>query len=174
MEDEIPRNGGLWPEYAHTMFLCVDSFYEGIAAGHLYCYCFPESLHFNGIDHLLTILDGITECTGLVRSDHAPRSLYPNKQNKMIYRSECPWLSAEPQPNHRKPAYEFGALQPKRGKLACFYLRIYAKQHASMQGVLAQAGIKNEPVCFRSALELMRMLREALKEADELEEHEYV
>lgn len=25
-EDAIPRNGGQWPEYAHTLKICVDSF----------------------------------------------------------------------------------------------------------------------------------------------------
>ena len=55
MEDNLPRNGGLWPEYAHTMFLCVDSFCDGLAVGHLHSYCFSQAIQFNSIDQVLSI-----------------------------------------------------------------------------------------------------------------------
>lgn len=38
-ENAIPRNGGRWPEYCHTMLLRVDGFENELARGRLYSFC---------------------------------------------------------------------------------------------------------------------------------------
>ena len=37
-EDTIPRNGGVWPEYAGTMLVCVDGKGRGLIFGRLHNY----------------------------------------------------------------------------------------------------------------------------------------
>lgn len=59
------------------------------------------------------------------------------------------------------PAFNPDTLWVKEGKLASYFIRVLARQHSSMQGVINRAG--KEDVCvFRSEMELLRLIRDDL------------
>ena len=162
-EDEIPRSGGRWPEYAHTLIVCVDHFENGLAQGRIYSYCLPEERPFRSLDQMLFTLEDLINKCGLAQSWNGPRSLTAGKKKRKQADA------AEPEaPEKSGPSWAFQDLRPARGKLASFYLRVYSRQHASMQGVLAPAEQKGAPMAFRSALELVRALQGALEERSQL------
>ena len=62
------------------------------------------------------------------------------------------------------PAFNPDTFWVKEGKLASYYVRIIARQHSSMQGMISRAG--KEGVCvFRSEMELLRLIRDDLAAA---------
>ena len=61
------------------------------------------------------------------------------------------------------PFYTLATLNAVGGSLANYYIRIFARQNASMQGLLVDSE-HNETYTFRSALELLRFLRDHLNE----------
>ena len=160
-EDEIPRSGGRWPEYAHTLIVCMDRFEDGLAEGRIYSYCLPDERPFRSLDQLLFALEELMDESGLAQAWNRPRSLPSERKMRKRKKAEAD-LEEQEAPEQRRPPWAFQALQPARGRLASFYLRVYSRQHASMQGVLAQVDKKDGPVSFRSALELARMLRGAI------------
>lgn len=158
-EDQIPRDGGLWPEYAHTLVVCLDRLEDGLAEGRIYCYCNPKECPFRGLDQLLFTIEDLLDESDLVQPWSMLRSL------KAERRKDDAKPEKQKARERAKPYWKFRSLHPMRGKLASFYLRVYSRQHVSLQGILSQAECKNcTPVAFRSALELMRMLQGALKE----------
>lgn len=52
----------------------------------------------------------------------------------------------------------------EQGKLCTAAVRVYACQHASIQGEIRFPGISPETVYFKSALELLRLLHERLEQ----------
>lgn len=60
----------------------------------------------------------------------------------------------------RRPQFQ-NPLSFKPGLLATVSVRIYTRQHATMQGALRVEG--NREACFRSGLELLYLLREITK-----------
>ena len=50
----------------------------------------------------------------------------------------------------------------EQGKLCTASVRVYARQHASIQGETRFPGASSEPVYFKSGLELLRLLRDQL------------
>lgn len=158
-EDELPRDGGMWPDYCDTMILCVDDFAGGLARGRLYSYCCPEPKLFRSLDQMLLAMEDILDETGLVQAWEARRSLRSGKASC----SQCRQQRASV-PAVRVPTWEFQHLRPQRGWRTTFYLRVYARQHASMQGFLCLCGKAGTSMPFRSALELARLLLEALAE----------
>ena len=146
-EDDLPRDGGHWPEYAATMFLCFDRWENDVAFGSLWTFFRAEPVPFQGLDQLLFIMDAVMDAA----------------------EQPGPWMSRrhvgeqkEPHPASRESVPPKGPLRPplsfRPGRLATVAVRVYARQHATMQGTLRAADCK--PVCFRSGLELMYLLRE--------------
>lgn len=161
-EDAIPRDGGLWPEYAHTMMICVDSCEDGLVNGRLYSHCFPETRTFHCLDQMLLILEDVLDENMLVQAWNEPRSLTKKAKRRKsgaISRGDAPVQHCVGKPS------EFRALRPLKGKTASFYLRVYSRQNASMQGILVQVGRENHAMAFRSALELVRMIHGVLNTA---------
>lgn len=155
-EDDLPRNGGPCPEYAHTLILCMDSFDQGLAAGRLYSFCLSDPCEFHSLDQLLFTLVDLLDKSGLAEAWYQARSLiHKNKPHGE-------WMISR-KVQKAPPVSAFHELRPPRGLLATFYLRVYSRQHTSLQGVLAQAEKNYQPVCFRSALELIGMLKETLE-----------
>ena len=61
------------------------------------------------------------------------------------------------------PHYTLKTLSAVSGRLANYYIRVFARQYASMQGLLVDAA-DNETYAFRSELELIRYLRDLLND----------
>ena len=117
---------------------------------------------FQSLDQMLLQLIWFLDDTGMVKADCIPRSLI-HKQPKADFEQ---WFNAPPL-KRGQPVYAFGLLQPPSGVVANYYLRVYARQHATMQGIICQAATRRNtgPVAFRSALELLLLLQESLSQS---------
>lgn len=160
LEDEIPRNGGRWPEYAATMLLCFDGWESGVAVGQLWTFYFKEPRPFLGLDSLLFKMEAVMDEAGQPTSWCRLRRLPEGGKRR---RREPP--APIPAPIRAEPYHPFGALDGKRGTLCTAALRVYARQNASIQGEIRFSGGPAEPVYFRSALELLHLLHERLEQA---------
>lgn len=164
-EDDIPRDGSRWSEYANTMMICIDSFENGLANGRLHNFYFEETDSFFSLDQLLFSLEDVMEKAKMPQAAYAVRKPTPmtvkntKGKRKMVN-------MAEPDDSYRgqsSPYYTLETINAVRGKLANFYIRVYARQHASMQGFLVDAK-DNATYAFRSELELIRFLRDLLND----------
>lgn len=54
MEDDIPRDGGMWAEHAATLFIYVNEWDKSIASGQLWSFCVQKPIAFHGLDDLLS------------------------------------------------------------------------------------------------------------------------
>jgi len=168
-EDAIPRNGGLWPEYAHTLKICVDSFDEQLAVGALYTYYFENAWDFHSLDQLLFAMESVTQLAAHPQADtELRRSFSASLRRKQSCDGE---KRAWTKPQKAAPYYTVDDLKTRHGRLANFQLRIYARQHSSMQGVLVWIERKKQ-MAFRSELELLLRLRSAISEAHDSSIHE--
>lgn len=161
-EDEISRDGGRWPEYAHTMILCVDDFGGRLAQGRLYSFCEETPRLFHSMDQLLFELVSLLDENNLVMGSMHPRRI---RQSKKQTKGELEMEQTAPP--KQAPAWPFMELRPRKGGCATFYLRVYSRQNASLQGFLALNDPKTDPMAFRSALELLQMIREVLMEKEQ-------
>jgi hypothetical protein len=149
-EDELSRDGGQWPEYACTMPVCVDSYENGLAVGRLYSYAIAGAREFRSLDQLLLEVESVLDEIGLAQQWSSPHSiLTPTGPEE----DQLPPLTL------RRPKGRIRELHATSGELATVYLRVYARRHASIQGILSVAGTQ---VGFRSGVELIHLLREAL------------
>lgn len=159
-EDDIPRDGGLWPEYAHTIMLCVDSFEDGLAQGRVHTFFFSDEARFSSLDQMLFAVEDVLDKAQVPQRDSILRKpVRAKKPRKQVDEDE---LSTRPV-SAFTPHYTLADLSVRKGKLASFYLRVYARQHASLQGVLVWVGHK-DTFAFRSEMELLALLRAALTE----------
>ena len=149
-EDDLPRSGGRWPEYAAPMILCFDRWDSDMAIGSLWTFFQSTPIPFHGLDNLLFIMDAMM--------DQAEQPM--------------PWMARRHIKEQTRP--HSGRMPPlqnplsfKPGVLATVSVRIYTRQHATMQGALRVEG--NQEVCFRSGLELLYLLREITKHPFALE-----
>lgn len=140
-EDDLPRSGGRWPEYAATMILCFDQWENDMAIGSLWTFFQSTPIPFHGLDNLLFIMDAMM--------DQAEQPM--------------PWMArrhikeqARPHSDRRTQIQNLLSFRP--GLLSTVSVRIYTRQHATMQGTLRVEG--NREVSFRSGLELLYLLRE--------------
>lgn len=46
MEDDIPRDGGILPEYAATLFIGIDEMAADGASGQIWSFCYKEPYAF--------------------------------------------------------------------------------------------------------------------------------
>ena len=150
LEDDIPRDGGKWPEYASTMLLCFDGWGGGTATGKLCTFYFREPHAFCGLDDLLLAMDAVMDEAGQPSAWCELRHL-PGKRDKP------PTVSMTPSAQETLPA---DALSRIHGKFCTALVRVHTRQHTSMQGAVQFPDLSPEPTYFRSALELLHLLRE--------------
>lgn len=168
-EDDIPRDGGRWPEYARTMQLCVDSFEHGLAKGRLYNFYFEEQDTFASLDQLLFAMEDVMEKAQMPQSMTELRRAVPVKKKGRRKKNEAPLEDAPYLVT--APYHSLDTLRPHRGKLASFYIRVITRQHSSMQGLLVDAS-DDERYAFRSELELIRFLRDLLEQKTSIRKEE--
>lgn len=141
----------------------MDSFDAQLAEGTLFTYYFVNTWDFHSLDQLLFALDSVAQLAGHPQADTELRRSFaaPVLRRKFENEGERTWT----QPKHQIPNYSVDELKAKHGRLANFHLRIFARQHSSMQGVLVWDEGKKE-MTFRSELELLLLLRDALLASD--------
>lgn len=166
-EDDIPRDGGRWPEFANTMLICIDSFEGGLASGRLHNFYFEETENFSSLDQLLFSLEDIMEKAQMPQAAYAVKKPAPVKKPGNRKKKSTP-KAAEAELDNSivgkfSPFYTLQTLNAVSGNLANFYIRVFARQHASMQGLLVDAE-SDKTYAFKSELELIRFLRDFLNE----------
>lgn len=158
-EDTLPRDGGVWPEYASTMLICVDGNERGLLSGRLHNYCFQEAAEFASLDQLLFAIEDFLERIGTPERDTALR----RKLCTVQYKRKGPQGETVRPRGRRMPYHTPEDFHVKGGALASFYLRIYGRRHSSMQGVIGRAAGQASLTPFRSEMELMTLIRGALE-----------
>lgn len=166
-EDDIHRDGGRWPEYANTMLICIDSFEKGLANGRLHNFYFEETDNFSSLDQLLFSMEDIMEKAQMPQATYSVRKPTPMKKTSDKRKKRVAEIDTvetdEPCLGKFSPFYTLQTLNAVSGRLANFYIRVFARQHASMQGLLVDSE-SNEIYAFKSELELIRYLRDLLNE----------
>lgn len=157
MEDDISRDGGMWPEYAATMFICVSGIRNGRIYGKLWTFYFKKSRPFRGLDQLLFVMEDIMDEAGQPEAWCKIRSWGGSSAESGKAEGNSPVLRKK-----RIPAHSQRKLNRIHGKLCTIPIRVYCRQNASMQGTV-QLG--KETQCFRSALELLHLLSEGVGRA---------
>lgn len=151
-EDDLPRSGGRWPEYAATMILCFDQWENDMAVGRLWTFFRSTSIPFHGLDNLLFIMDAMM--------DQVEQPM-PWMARRHVKESTNPYSGGEKVAPQRTVVQIRKPVSFSPGQLATIAVRVYTRQHATMQGTLRVEG--NRTVCFRSGLELLYLLREITK-----------
>lgn len=157
-KEDPPRGGGIWPEYAATMLICFSGMEGGTPYGRLWSFCYREPVPFKGLDQLLLVMNELMDRAGYPEAWCELRRW--GKIAGREKRGEGEREFAAPK-EKRTPAYGPRDLRAVRGALLTIPIRVYSRQSASMQGVIRNG---RESVHFRSALELLRLLWQALPE----------
>lgn len=159
LEDDIPRDGGMWPEYAATMLICVSGKENGVISGELWSFYFEAPRPFRSLDQLLFVMEDLMNEAGQPEAWCKIRNW--DGSSREYGRSR---IRTEPPKSRKKrtPARSQTELDTVRGKLCTIPVRVYCRQNASMQGTI-QLG--KETQCFRSALELLHLLSEGVGRA---------
>ena len=148
-EDDLPRSGGRWPEYAATMILCFDQWENDMAIGSLWTFFQSTPIPFHGLDNLLFIMDAMM--------DQAEQPM-PWMARRHIKEQAKSHLNRRKNDSPKTVSQIQNSLSFRPGLLATVSVRVYTRQHATMQGTLRVEG--NREVSFRSGLELLYLLRE--------------
>ena len=156
--DDIPRDGGIWPEYASTMVICFQGIDQGTAYGELWSFYYQDPRPFRGLDQLLFTMEALMDEAGYpeVWCESRHWGPQPEDKGKRDLAGQTPSSSLQRQ----IPAYGPNELISIKGTLCTIRIRVYCRQHASIQGTAQNC---KEIVHFRSALELMKLLQEALQ-----------
>lgn len=151
---EVSMKESVWPGretapvYADTLYLSFSSYQSGVAQGEVTSFYFQKSRLFQGLDQLVFAIDEFLDEAGEHKPEYQYRKLDSEGGKARFGEPASGWNSPSPQTG---------------GKLCSACLRIYFRQHASLQGELRVSG--HPAVHFRSALELMYLLRDALASA---------
>ena len=140
-----------------AMFVRFTSYHESVACGELQTQYMDKVFSFAGLDQLLLIMDDVMEfvrasCEKITFPQAAfeRRNFNGNKSDQTFHEMD-----------ETEHISEF-CVQPAQtmtGSMAFAIITVYYRQHASMQGELH---IAKQKVFFRSGLELMRLLHQAL------------
>lgn len=152
-----PAQRRLWPDYAATQVICFSNWKDGVAYGELYSFYFERAFPFVGLDGLLFTMEEVMDQAGYPAAWDKMRELTPKNQ---------PCRSTKEERVHTQPSvlgqpfYPPDGLRGKHGQLCTVAVRVYCRQYASMQG---EARFPYGTIYFRSALELLHLLSEALE-----------
>ena len=152
MEDDIPRDGGPYPEYTYTFLVGIQSFDGRAARGYVKSFHVEELLFFQGLDQMIFIMEDIMDAVGVPMRGRAPRSLTG---------TQCPGNRTVPFVDLQgriKKDYDF-AREELREYPVCpmVSVRVAGRRDAGMQGIF-RTGFGD--VRFRSGVELMRLMYE--------------
>lgn len=154
MEDDLPRDGGIIPEYAATMVVIFTSYENRVPCGSIRSFCYSEAIEFCGLDQLLLTMESIMDSLNYPQPFLKRRTLNPSGKGK---KDAAPFIEMDESARIR--TFKDLGKYELRGRHKCF-IRVYSRQHGSVQGDL-RAGKRD--VAFRSGLELMSLLHEYLQ-----------
>lgn len=145
-------------EDAREILIQIDMSDDRELAGWLY-FCFlNKTLYFQDLGTMLLQLDEAMDEVGL------PERTFEKRTGACFFPSKSP----AHQPTGKETAHErsgaiHGCAPRAAGSRAClFEIHVYRRDHCSMQGTIQWARPKTQHAAFRSGLELMRLIRDAV------------
>ena len=141
----IKRQQFIKNEY-RSILLCIDSYENKNLMGRLYHPYIKGVRGFSNVMQLLLIAEGLFDIMDFPQPFETIRRFW---KHPMTNEFEC------------QTENESEIMTPPPGKLANFQLRVVFRQNASWQGSLAWLD-QNKEESFRSVLELLMLLNEAL------------
>ena len=157
------KNGNNWqnPQFLpdkHVLFLCVDEWKDGIPSGRILNACFTDEVTFTGFGDLLLTIEQLCDRLNLTQNTVQLRHR-PHRKDHLDNKAE--WNDVR---HAETPSGVSDALFSRFGHAQVFPVRIHYRMHATWQGVVQ---LHNEAVPFRSALELLNLLDDALWDGEE-------
>ncbi len=143
-----------------AVLVSICSYEESVPKGAFISFDYNQRYEFQGLDQMLLQMEDIMDSVSASCPAYEHRSFYGK-----------PYIFQETEPGQRMSGVRCRPEDMPRlphGK-ASFALRIYYRQHGSMQGEMIAAvtedhgGKREKRVMFRSALELMRLIHEYLE-----------
>lgn len=163
-EDDCPRTGSIHPEFSHTMTICVDSYQDGLASGRIHTYFFEDAVVFHSLDQMLFSIEDILDRAGESQRDTQLRTDFSKAKPQVLNVKSNEEFFAyleESGVDRKAPFYTLDNLHVRPGVIASYYIRILARQHSSMQGVINRCE-RGGNAAFRSEMELLTLIREDL------------
>jgi len=161
-EDVILREDSVWPKYSRTFIVCIDSFEERVAKGRLHNYYFAGEDNFTGLDQLLFAMEEVMEQAETPIRDSKFRRPGNTSARKKMSKKELNVILSSESMLKPQPHYTPDTLYIKRGEVTNFYIYPMYRSHSSLQGIMAEAGKNPRQFKFRSEMELLYLLRDAI------------
>lgn len=127
------------------VLVCVDQWSQDAFSGTFYHLFLPDAFPFTDRVDLILKMDRLFDELNHPQSQFRPRDIPPRK------RGEGP---AGP---HSHTILKEGIRNRRPGRCATFFIQVLYRQNATWQGEL-MALDETAPVCFRSVLELLRLM----------------
>lgn len=138
--------------------LCISHKEEGAVSGCLYHGYSREGIPFCGYEEIIKIAEKFFNALGFPHMGTSDRDIFGH-----TYRCQKREGMAR--------VMEDKELLQRHGDLGTFVIRVQRRQHSSWQGRVTWLD-KNQTVCFRSALELIKMIDGVLDETEKPQEAE--
>lgn len=152
--DQAPEERKPWVASATVMVICFDERSAHSADGRVYSfYCPPKD--FYGLDGLLVCMDAVMDEIGSPQRWNELRTTASHRKRRKPEATRVLTTSGR-----KKPIISPSSLNRIRGQMCTVSVWVYSRQFASMQGEVMVPGGK--AIGFRSALELLYLLRETL------------
>lgn len=133
--------------------LCVDRRRSGETEGRIYHAYSKEAIHISGLEEMIVYLDSFFDRLAFP---------FPGTEDKTFYIPEKKTGRGE---RMIKVMREEDILK-NHGDAGTFIIRVQHRQHSSWQGLVTWVD-KDKTVSFRSALELIKLIDEALSAKDD-------
>ncbi len=132
--------------------ICIDRVVEERYIGRMYHKYQCEFTEFNGVEQLFTLIDELCDKSG-----------YPQRTTKKrTFRTKKEITSRE----EALQVMDIDHVLDQKGSMATFVVHVKYRQHSTWQGEVVWAE-KNEKQTFRSALELLKLIDNALEDEEE-------
>ena len=130
--------------------VCVDTVSDYTQIGRIYHKYNTEPEKFNTLSQLLSIMDQLFDRIGYPQNFTAERNFEQEKEIRRSAEKEMQKMDAE-------------KMLENKGEMATFVVHVQYRQHATWQGEVVWAD-QNKKCRFRSALELLKLIDNALDE----------
>jgi hypothetical protein len=140
--------------------VCIDRFNEQDAAGRIYSRISEEPINFSSILQMIEHMDHYYDRVNFPQAANEIRSFNRNANKK---RQETK--------TRETAMVDIEKVTKQRGREGTFIVHVQYRQHATWQGQVVWAE-KNKAQKFRSVLELLKLIDDALETSEEPEEEQ--
>ena len=157
---------------ASAVHVCIDEYHLNSWEGRIYTLLNKEEIRFCSTDELVNILGRFWDLIGfpqestINRSFAGPKQIQDKKLKNVFFQVVYPEDGTR---DKIKVEMTEDDMKGKRGDRGTFLVRIQYRQNATWQGHVTWVD-ENKTVPFRSALELIKLMDEALEENVDIEE----